>query len=95
MVQRDRWPAGDRVRHGQRLGRRGEPGADYTETTTTLTFADNEIFKEFIIPIVDDDIAEPDETINIQLSNPQGGATLGTFQTAVLVIQKRRGRPTS
>jgi hypothetical protein len=38
------------------------------------------------ILIVDDRQFEPDETINLSLSNPQGGAILGTQTTATLTI---------
>ncbi|MEW6730990.1 MAG: Calx-beta domain-containing protein [Acidobacteriota bacterium] len=61
-------------------------GADYTATSGTLTFLNGETTKTFSVPVLADFIAEPDETVNLSLSNPTGGATLGTPSTAVLTI---------
>jgi len=62
------------------------PG-DYNNTPITLTFADGEISKIVNVPIVNDTIDEPDETILLTLTNPTGGATLGAKKTATFVIQ--------
>ncbi|MFM6669713.1 MAG: Calx-beta domain-containing protein, partial [Dolichospermum sp.] len=61
-------------------------GDDYTNTPITVTFANGQTSKTVTIPIVDDSIYEPTETVNLTLSNPTGGATLGTQQTAILTI---------
>ncbi|MEJ6486264.1 Calx-beta domain-containing protein [Nostoc punctiforme UO1] len=61
-------------------------GSDYTNTPITVTFANGETSKTVTIPIVNDAIAESNETINLTLANPQGGATLGTQTTAILTI---------
>ena len=61
-------------------------GLDYTATATTLVFGSGEAFKNVLIPILPDSDAEGNETVNLTLSNPGGGATLGTPATAVLTI---------
>ncbi|HEY9690604.1 MAG TPA: Calx-beta domain-containing protein [Oculatellaceae cyanobacterium] len=60
--------------------------ADYNNTPITVNFANGEISKTVNIPLVNDPQFEPDETINLSLSNPTGGATLGTQTTAQLTI---------
>ena len=60
-------------------------GIDYTATVTTLVFAAGETTKTVPIPILAGG-ASGDETVNLTLSNPAGGATLGARTTAVLTI---------
>lgn len=62
-------------------------GSDYTATTGTLTFNQGETSKSLFIPFVGDGVFESDETLNVTLSNPTGGAVLGTPVTAVLTIK--------
>jgi hypothetical protein len=62
-------------------------GTDYTAASGTLTFNQGETAKSFSIPIVSDSVFEGDETVNLTLSNPTGGAVLGTTKTAVLLIK--------
>jgi hypothetical protein len=63
------------------------PGIDYFFTAGTLIWPDGDMTpKTFIIPILDDTLIEGDETVNLTLNNPTGGATLGTPNTAVLTI---------
>ena len=62
-------------------------GSDYTSTSGTLSWADGDTSsKTFSIPILDDSAYETDETVNLTLSSPTGGATLGSPSTAVLTI---------
>ncbi|MBD2492629.1 Calx-beta domain-containing protein, partial [Aulosira sp. FACHB-615] len=59
---------------------------DYNNTPITVIFADGEISKTVTVPIVDDTKFEANETVTLSLSNPTGGATLATQQTATLTI---------
>ena len=66
------------------------PG-DYSAVTQTVNFANGDTANKTInIPIIRDTTAEPNETVNLTLSSPTGGATLGTPSTAVLTIKGKR-----
>lgn len=60
--------------------------ADYTHVTNTLTFISGDTSETFDVPIVNDGMSESSETVNLTLSNPGGGASLGAQSTAVLSI---------
>jgi len=61
---------------------------DYKNPPITVFLGSGQLSKTVIIPIVNDGIIEPNETINLKLSNPTGGATLGTLTSSVLTIQE-------
>jgi hypothetical protein len=61
-------------------------GSDYTAANGTLTFADSETSKTFTVTILDDGVPEPDKTVNLAISSPGGGASLGNRASAVLTI---------
>lgn len=54
-------------------------GQDYVSTSGTLNFAGGETGpKPITIQLLEDDLSEPSETFNLTLSNPTGGANLGS-----------------
>jgi len=59
---------------------------DYIRTAGTLSFADGETMKTFSIPILADTVHETNETVNLELSSPTGGAIIGFQSTAILII---------
>jgi ribosomal protein L35AE/L33A len=61
-------------------------GSDYVAASGTLNFANGQTSQTFTITILDDSAFEGNETVNLTLSSPGGGATLGTPNTAVLTI---------
>ncbi len=63
-------------------------GSDYTATSGTLSWPDGDsTAQSFTVMIIDDATDEPDETVNLSLSNPTGGASLGNPATAELTIE--------
>ena len=63
-------------------------GQDYTATLGTLSFGVGETTKTITIPILSDAVDEVAETFTVTLSNPSGGATLGTPSTATVTISE-------
>ncbi len=61
-------------------------GLDYTARAGVLTFNAGETSKTVSIPILNDTLVEPSETFTFTLSNPTGGAKLGTPTTATITI---------
>ncbi|MSR55948.1 MAG: tandem-95 repeat protein [Gemmataceae bacterium] len=73
-------------------------GNDYTATNGTLTFADGDTSKSFIVPIQNDSTDESNESVNLSLSLPgpsnfadyltnvESSSLLGVNDTAVLSI---------
>src|SRR4029453_18246449 len=60
-------------------------GGDYTAVTQTVTFAAGDTANKTVsIPIQNDMLVEGSETVNLTLSSPTGGASLGSPATAVL-----------
>jgi serralysin len=60
-------------------------GSDYTTTTNVLVFAAGQISRTFTVGIINDRVAEPNETIVLTLRDPSN-ATLGTPNPATLTI---------
>jgi len=60
-------------------------GADYTTASGTLTFNPGQISATFNVPLINDNLDEPDEIINMALSNPTN-ATLSAQATSIRTI---------
>ncbi len=60
--------------------------SDYTAMSGTLVFAVGVTSRTFTVPVLDDTISEPTETITLTLSVPTTGAILGSPSTATLTI---------
>jgi hypothetical protein len=62
-------------------------GTDYSAVTTTVSFAANDAAEKIVtVPIADDAQGEIDETLNVTLSAPTGGASLGANAAVTLTI---------
>ncbi|TWU59011.1 Calx-beta domain protein [Rubripirellula tenax] len=61
-------------------------GNDFQSVSGTLTFADGVTGQQISLQIADDDAVESDESFSLTLSNPTGGATLGSIVTQVVTI---------
>ncbi|MFN2502349.1 MAG: choice-of-anchor L domain-containing protein [Pyrinomonadaceae bacterium] len=61
-------------------------GIDYVNTPGTISFADGQVSQTFNVTICGDLLVEQNETINVTLSNPTNGATLGTPSTGTITI---------
>jgi hypothetical protein len=61
-------------------------GADYDAVSGVLSFGLGVTSLSFAVPIRNDSLDEGDETVNLTLSNPTGGATLGSRASSVLTI---------
>ena len=70
--------------------------SDYTAVSQTVNFAAGDTASKTVnIPIVNDTLVEANETVNVTLSNPTGGATVGSPGSAVLTISDNdSGSPT-
>jgi hypothetical protein len=70
-------------------------GADYFGGSGTLVFNEGETSKTIVIPILEDSLDEPDETVNITLDQVTSGyGTIGSPNTAVLTIVDNDALPT-
>jgi len=59
---------------------------DYLPQSGVLSFADGQVSRTFTVPIIDDALDEPNETIRLQLSDATGGANLGTSNATLTIV---------
>jgi hypothetical protein len=64
---------------------------DYDNTPIAVDFTDGQISKVVNLPIINDNEPESNETITLTLTNPTGGAILGSQSTATLTILANDG----
>ncbi len=70
-------------------------GLDYAASSGTLTFAGGQTSQSVVVPIVNDSLFEGDESLQLALSNPTGGATVGGIAAATLTIEDNETPPPS
>ncbi len=63
-----------------------EPGVDYLDISTNLVFGTGESFKKVWIPVVNDNIAEPDKKLRLVLTNFTGGVLSGNQPFSVVTV---------
>ena len=61
-------------------------GINYSPVTTNLTFPNGEVFESVAIPVFRDYVITTNLAVNLNLSNPTGGADLGNLPTAQLTL---------
>jgi uncharacterized repeat protein (TIGR01451 family)/uncharacterized delta-60 repeat protein len=61
-------------------------GIDYVPASTNLSFSDGETVKSFPVHIIDNNVVQNPRSLNITMSNPSGGATIGPVATEPLTI---------
>ena len=60
---------------------------DYTDVRGFVTFGSGENVRNFLVPIIDDDLPEQSEFVNLALTNLQGGAVMGDQPVALISIE--------
>jgi plastocyanin len=92
MVKRAGGSAGAISVHYATSDGTGVAGKNYTAASGTLNWgAGDAAAKTFTVPALDDGIADGNHTVNLTLSSPQGGASLGTPSAAVLTVTNTDG----
>lgn len=61
-------------------------GSDFVSASGTLSFRDGEAAHSISIALIDDQVAESDESFTVKLSAPTGGALLGADSSATVLI---------
>ncbi len=72
--------------HYQTIAVDATPGVDYVPTSGTLTLGPGQTIASIAVPVLNDLYEDHDDTVNVVLDNPSGGAVLGTVSTTVLQI---------
>ncbi len=71
-------------------------GREFTNAQGTITFADNDISpKTFTVQTAANGLVEANKSFTLQLTNPTGGAKLGTASATVTIVEKDVAQPGS
>jgi uncharacterized delta-60 repeat protein len=76
-------------------GGTASPGGDYTPAplNSTVTFSQGQTNQSILVPIINDTLAEGDETFIVTISNPGGGARISGPTNVVVTIRDDEFRP--
>jgi hypothetical protein len=67
---------------------------DFTGGSGTLSFAHGETTKSFVVPILDDNVYEGDESVTLYLKDPPGVAAIGTpGQITIAILDTEIAKP--
>jgi hypothetical protein len=66
-------------------------GDDYADSTGTITFVAGQRSADVSVPIVDDALDEDDETVELTLGAPTGGASLGLDAATMTIVDDDAG----
>jgi len=83
-VRRIRGTAGDVTVHLGSENGTATGGQDLANLAQDIMFGPGEVVRTIMVPVTQDSLAEGNEALNLTLSNPGGGATLGTPSNAIL-----------
>lgn len=68
------------------IGGTAAGGNDYVETRGTLSFAEGEMTRSIVVPIIPDAVAERDEQFKLVLSHPSGGMVLAPSAVSTATV---------
>ncbi|CAH1797156.1 unnamed protein product [Owenia fusiformis] len=68
------------------VGGTATAGSDFTADGATLNFLPGETTRSLTLSIKDDTLPEDDETIIVELSNPEGGSILAPQKTVTVIV---------
>lgn len=74
------------VNYGSRDGTATVADGDYQVAAGTLNFVPGQTTQSFTVPILSDDLDDPNETLTLFLTNPSSGVNLGSLTDATLTI---------
>ena len=64
-----------------------DAGADYTNTSGTLTFTNGVTSRTITVPLINDSDVEGNEDFTVGLTNPTGGAAFGSYTNVTATIR--------